>query len=211
MLNSVLSTPTERESAGVACASLVAAGRSVRRERLHGDRERAQLVWITGVVSWNSGRDALSAPARARARTAAGALSAGPSCAANALDLAERLVGLLQRAGQQREPRLRGRVLRGDRREVGVRRRRSATPARRRRRRARWRPRWRLWIAQADVVRCACASRRGEGQRVAVERREALEDAAQVGDRCGLGSRWPALVAPNAPERLRAARSSSSR
>ena len=67
MLNSVLSTPIERASAGVALASLVAAGASVRASGCTATENGRSWFWITGVVSRNSGRDARSAGPRLRA------------------------------------------------------------------------------------------------------------------------------------------------
>ena len=63
--------------------------------RAAGPRSRTAAAgcWITGVVSWNSGRDAFSAGASARANGSS-SVSVGPSWAAKPLHLAERLVGL---------------------------------------------------------------------------------------------------------------------
>ena len=133
-------------------------------------------------MSWNSGREAVSAGASARANGCS-LVSVGPSCAAKPLDLAERLVGLHERPGQQRQSRLEVRGLRGDRGEVRVRgldqRRQLPVDAAERRGHA-------LEVVDREPqVVAARGEQGGERPRVPVERLEPLERALERRDRGG--------------------------
>ena len=67
MLSSVLITLTELVNGGTALDSAVAAGFSAFASGCTAVENGRSWFWITGVVSWNSGREALRAGASARA------------------------------------------------------------------------------------------------------------------------------------------------
>ncbi len=102
MLNSLFRTPIELVSGGVACARSLAAGASVRASGCSATENGRSWLRITGVVSWNSGREALSAGASACANGTS-AWSVGPARVRERAHLAERLARLLQRSREQRQ------------------------------------------------------------------------------------------------------------